>query len=457
MTARRLVLMASALLALAGAAGLAWTQRQHSSNRLFATGDVPLEAGATDVVLVTVCTLRKDRLGLYGGPNPTSPFLDELARHGAVFEQHFSQAPWTKPGMAAVFTGRYPRSLHVDNPTTTDRYLERLPDDATLLAEVMKAAGYTTVASVANPNLNSQFGYNQGFDHYTEPEGTYKDRPKIPNSAEVVDGLLETVAQVPADQPVYIRAVVLDGHLPMKFDPEVAERMKGPTERVRTYDAALRQIDDNLQRLFAELQARRGNVLFVVTADHGEGLLLPRFHGKAHGNYLYRTTTETPWLVYHPALSPGRIEQLSMNIDVLPTVAELLGLSVPDQVDGGSFAPTLRGQAQDAVHDVVFAESFFRDRHLSMAYDGRFQLIRTYDDGTVEAPFTDALYAATDRTSRTDIAKARAQEAARLGEVLTAWERAEAAKAEAAPPAQLAEEDASTRQALEELGYLESE
>lgn len=422
-------------------------------------GDSPppvLAAGTTDVVHVTVCTLRKDRLGLYGGPNPTSPFLDKMAGSGVVFDQHFSQAPWTKPGMAAVFTGRFPRSLRVDNPTTADRYLERLSADVTVLAEVMKEAGYTTVGSVANPNLHSQFGYNQGFDHYAEPLGGYEVRSKIPSSIAVVDGLLETLASVPPSDPVFVRAVVLDGHLPMKFDKAVAEEMNGSSDRVRRYDAALRQIDGQLERLLGAVTARRNNVLFVLTADHGEGLLLPRHHGKAHGNHLYRSTVETPWVVHHPALSARRVDALSMNVDVLPTVVDLLGLPVPVAVDGSSFATMLRGGDQDPPHDVVFAESFFRQRHLSMAYDGAFQLIRTYEDGTLGAPHTDALYTAADWASRRDVARAHPKEAAALGARLSAWEAAEAAKAEGVPLV-LAEEDADMRRSLEALGYLESE
>lgn len=145
-----------------------------------------------------------------------------------------------------------------------------------------------------------------------------------------------------------------------------------------------------------------------------------------------------------------------MNIDVLPTVADLLGLRAPAAVDGKSFAPTLREGVQETVHDVVFAESFFRQRHLSMAYDGSFQLIRTYNDGTLDASHTDALYAASDWAARRDVVRAHPKEAAALGARLSVWEAAEADKAKGVPLV-LAEEDADMRKSLEALGYLESE
>jgi arylsulfatase A-like enzyme len=124
-----------------------------------------------------------------------------MSAQGVTFDQHISQAPWTKPGMGALYTGRFPRELHLDNPGRADGYREVVREDVTLLAEHMKAAGDATIGAVANPNLKSRFGYAQGFDHYSEPDRGYRQDPNIPSGGEIVDDVLASLDRVPADQP----------------------------------------------------------------------------------------------------------------------------------------------------------------------------------------------------------------------------------------------------------------
>jgi len=419
---------------------------------------LPLSAEHTDVVVVAVCTLRRDRMGMYGHDQPTTPFLDRLADKGVVFEEHFTQAPWTRPAMGSIFTGKWPRELKLDDPNQGRGFKAVIRDDHTLLSEHLAAEGYTAVGAVANPNLKRQFGFAQGFDDYSEPAGTYKERPHIPGSKEVVDVLLEMAAKVPADQRLYARVNVLDTHLPHKFSLRYPKLFEAPTERLRHYDAALRTIDSQLARMFTELQAQRPNLLFMLVADHGEGLYLPRHHGPEHGNHVYRTTTQTPWLVHHPALDGGgrRISGRSMNVDLVPTVLDLLGIEVPDEVDGASQSAAIRGDVDRASHAFAYSETFFRKRHLSTIYDGEHQLIRTYAVPTEEGPFVDALYTDADWQADTDLFDARPEAAVRLRDALTEWEASVMAQGQDAPdPGEEAEVDDTTDQMLRDLGYVD--
>lgn len=411
-----------------------------------------ISAAQTDVVLVALCTLRTDRLEPYGHDQPTSPFLDQLAGQGVRFAHNFAQAPWTRPSMAALMTGLWPRGMRIDNLNSGEAFRRRIGDQHTLLAEYLSAAGYNTVGVVTNPNLKEMFGFAQGFDAYDEPAGRYRDKPYRKTAAEAVDTALELAGAVPDGERLYLRLNVLDTHQPRRYARRYLSLMEsGPGAR-RDYDAALRTVDAQLARLFVSLKAQRPNLLFVVAADHGEGLTLPRHHGPGHGNHVYRTTVETPLMWHHPGLAaPGRVvEGLSMNIDVVPTVMDLLGLEVPE-VDGQSQAAAILGEADRGAWEQVYSETFFQDTHASTVFDGRLQLIRTHGG---QRP-TNEVYRAEDWQAEDNVWAAELQDAAQLARALTAWEAEQDALEAAAKDDGQVPLDETTSQMLQELGYLE--
>jgi arylsulfatase A-like enzyme len=430
---------------------------------LRAQPDLPLSAQETDVLVIAGCTVRRDRLEPYGHPLPTTPFLDQLAATGVLFEHNFSQAPWTRPAMGAIFSGRWPRVLGLDPPGRGDNFDMVVEAEHVLLAEMLKDAGYATIGSVANPNLKEVFGFRQGFDDYREPDGIYRERPTIPTSHDIVDDILEMAAAVPADQRLYARAVVLDGHVRRRYDAHYLRHFTGQHRDSRIdrdlarYDAALRTIDAQLARLIVELRKTRPNLLVVFAADHGEGLRLPESHGREHGNHVFRSTVETPLIVHHPALpSRGlRISELSMNVDIVPTVLELLGLEPPGPVDGRSQAPAILGGDHEPVHEVIFAETFFRRVHKSTAFDGRHQLIRIYNSDRSATAYTDALFSVDDPAAAEPLNTDMPASMRTLAAQLTAWETLLASLAGDAAKEERGEVDPATRQMLRDLGYLE--
>ena len=418
---------------------------------------LPIDIAHTDVLVIAACTLRQDRMGVYGHKYPTTPFLDRLASQGVVFEEHFSQTPWTRPAMGALFTGKWPRQLKLDNPGAGKGFTAVLHPDHTLIAEVMASQGYTAVGAVANPNLKTRFGFSQGFSAYFEPEGTYKERTPIPTADEVVNNLLSMAAEVPLDQRLYARINVLDTHLPQKYTRRYLKLFDAQPQRLAKYDAALRTVDAELARLFTELRAVRPNLLVLFAADHGEGLYLPRHHGPEHGNYVYRTTTQTPWIVYRPALpEPGRrIRGRSMNVDVLPTIADLLGISSPASVNGASQKAAILAQTTAAAHIYAYSETFFRKRHLSMVYDGQHQLIRTYTKPTETGPYTDQMFTAADWEGNTDVLLDEPAQASHLADMLTQWEALSLVLSANGPDVVNDNVDESTDDMLKALGYVD--
>ena len=136
-----------------------------------------------NALLISVDTLRADRLGCYGYGRATSPRIDGLAAEGVRFHQAISQAPWTTPSHASLLTSRYPSSHRMTQSWSRfDRSLKEgrgyrvLAEDATTLAEVLQARGYRTLALTGGATLAAELGFAQGFDAYREDSYGLLDR-----------------------------------------------------------------------------------------------------------------------------------------------------------------------------------------------------------------------------------------------------------------------------------------
>ncbi len=347
---------------------------------------MPLSAAETDVLVALVCTFRKDRLQPYGLDSPTTPFLQQLSEHGALFERTIVQSSWTRPSMGSLLTGRWTRSLQLDDPSDRPMLDLALSPEQQTLAEAMNGHGFRTLGASGNPNVSSVFGFDQGFDVHHEPRNLWRDASSPPPSGLVLtEQLLRELDKVPTDERVFLQAFFVDTHAPRR--PSVKARRavargkdtRDASQRVRQYDAALHTLDSYLAQLWSEVKKRRPNLLFVVIGDHGEGLYLPRSHGKGHGNQLYTTTTDVPFLWQHPSLPQNRrIGGLAMGLDLFPTLLDLLGLPIPRRCDGASQAAALRGTAKSSSHQLAHSETMFRKSFKTAIFADGYQLIRDH-------------------------------------------------------------------------------
>ncbi len=298
----------------------------------------PLESGhlrGGNVLLVTIDTLRRDRLGAYGSAKGLTPTLDRLAASGVRYTHAFSHAPMTLPAHTSILTGRTPRShgVHVNGVSRLD---ERVPT----LATAFLSAGYRSGAFVGAFVLDARFGLNRGFDEYDDryphEASTATFNAADRRAADVVKAAGDWILQgsgagtaAAPSRPWFAWVHLFDPHAP--YDPP-AEYRAGRAP----YDGEVAYTDAMLGQLLERLKAGGAleRTLIVVTADHGESL---GEHGETtHGLFAYESTLAVPLIVSGAGIGRAVVDVAVAHADLFPTIADLLGLPAPGNVDGQS-------------------------------------------------------------------------------------------------------------------------
>lgn len=324
------------------------------------------------LVLISIDTLRADHVGAYGGPVAT-PMLDALAAQGVLLEHATTPTPTTAPATASMLTGLYPwHHQLVNNASALDARLVSL-------AEIARDAGMRTAGFVSNYMLDRRFGFAQGFDTYLFEPSTRHEFPSLEEAGagqwqagrgfwapadamtRAASAWIEEHASDPRRFFLWVHyfdphapyappaAYVLDPDTPVdlsgkRLPPEVpsAERL---AELIRAYRGEVRFVDAEIARLLDALERAHSldRLAIVVTADHGEGL---GDHGELdHGAVLFDEAVRVPWIMRAPGLPAGaRLRGAAQLEDLLPTLAALLELPVPDGIDGVDLLPWLAGE-----------------------------------------------------------------------------------------------------------------
>jgi choline-sulfatase len=350
---------------------------------------------AKNVVVLLIDTMRAKSLKPFNAQTRVkTPVLDKIAAEGAVFEAAQSPENWTKPSTASILTGLHP----VTHGAKTDGAM--VPKGATLLGEALKEAGFSTGSFIANGYVSDKFGFNQGWDYYTnyirekkttDAENVFKEAGDWieQHKDERFFAYVHTIdPHVPYDPPeqfltMYMKSPYSGQVAPRKTPDQLADAKHSPPKV--TFNAADKQYledlydgevsyHDHYLGLFVERLKKLGlydDTIFVITADHGEEF---DEHGSwGHGHSVYQELLWVPYIVRLPGVVPAgtRIPQAVSTMSIFPTIIEAAGLPAQSQVEDQSQLTWLRGGPAPAV-PVAFSD-FLDDRRVIRA--GRWKLI----------------------------------------------------------------------------------
>jgi arylsulfatase A-like enzyme/Tfp pilus assembly protein PilF len=398
-----------------------------------------------NILIITIDTLRADRLGCYGFTLARTPAIDKLAGESVRFTDAISSAPITMPAHSSIFTGLFPPAHGV-----RDNGAYALGENAVTLAERLRDAGYTTHAFVSALVLNRRYNLNQGFETYDDDLWA-EDDPKLfmireRQAPKTADRFLQWFGEWDRTRtkPFFTWIHFFDPHQPYRPSPSDAALAISP------YDAEIAGVDRQIGRIVETLRAKGllDNTLLIVTADHGESL---GEHGeKTHAIFVYDATVRVPLLIrYHPAFAPAVYSAPVRSVDIVPTVLGILGLPGGDTTDGHDLGAAIRGK-EPAPQLPQYSESLLSEVGFGMA-----PLFAIRNDGYkyIRAPRPELYDLRNDPRELQNLQSAQPRLAAKLDAELTQLMKdssRHAVKAAANPMTR------ETEESLQALGYLAS-
>jgi arylsulfatase A-like enzyme len=324
----------------------------------FADVEALHERDDLNVLFVLIDTLRADRLSAYGYERETSPHIDALAASGVRFARQASQSSWTKCSMASLWTGLYPQR------TGVTRSPQALPGDALMPAEILRDAGYKTFAIWRNGWISPRFGFDQGFEVYHSPRAQplppslRRERPTVGVSGTDQDLVLSAVEFLRSHRQErwFLYLHLMDVH---QYVYDESSALFG-TSYSDAYDNSIRWVDRVLAGLINEIDARglRDRTMIVIASDHGEAF---GEHGReGHARDVYGEVTTTPFIVSFPfRLEPGIVvDTPTENVDLWPTLLDILALPPLETTDGRSRYPELAAAAAGATLETPATPGF---------------------------------------------------------------------------------------------------
>lgn len=319
----------------------------------FDSGQIPIPDAPSplSVVLITVDTLRPDRLGTYGAKRPTSPQLDAWAKTVLQFDRAYTSGGWTSIALSSMFRGVYPRRLRWTWTLETNRWrLIRLNEQDQLrpgerphkafpvpideprptLVDLLRRRGVRTAAVVDDGFsrfLEPAIGVAPRFDRYTLvdqlPRGWRDDRGTTREA-------LRELSEMPEREQFFLWVHYFGPHSPTTHHDDIP---KFGTGNLAEYDHEVRYLDTHLGPLLMELKrlARERPLLVILTADHGEWITR---RARIHGMNLTEESIRIPLFIDGPGFKPGRTDALASLVDIMPTILAATETPGPDYLDG---------------------------------------------------------------------------------------------------------------------------
>lgn len=338
-----------------------------------------------NVILISIDTLRADRLSVYGYDRPTSPNLERFASEGVVFDRFFYNGGGTLPSHMSMFTSLYP-GTHKLHPSQT----KSLEPERVTLAETFQTAGYATAGFADSGYMQAKWGFDQGFDLYDDaghkfagilPRArawleTHHTRPffLFLHTYDVHSNSRLLPYECPGDYPFRYTGgphpsfdgcrggrcasdYLANANVALRAGRTTRDEVLAPDELdfvSSLYDGCINYVDDKIAEVLGWLDEMGigDRTLVLVTSDHGEEFFE---HGYLlHDQGGYEELAHIPLLLRLPdrAFAGTRVRHLTEMVDLMPTVLDLVGLPIPSDAQGASLVTTFRDgrPVTDAVH-----------------------------------------------------------------------------------------------------------
>ncbi len=309
-----------------------------------------------NVIFLMLDTLRADHLGVYGYERNTSPNIDQFAKENLFFKNAITAVPWTPPSVAGMWSGLYPKSHNFMPPNSREEAttnVSKLSESVLTLPEILKAQGYQTHAISTNPWITDTFGFNQGYDKFE-----YLEREQADVLTE--SGIKAIEQMTSKEDPFFLYLHYLDPHEPYTPPDKYARVFKGPLKandydaemqrKIGLYDGEIAFMDEWLGKFFAYLKEKKlyEDSIIVIVGDHGEQFME---HGNiSHGNELFNPELHIPMIIKTGKNIQQRVVDYAVsNIDLFPTILELVGLTPPANYQSVSLLKDANSQGRGGV------------------------------------------------------------------------------------------------------------
>lgn len=342
-----------------------------------------VEAKPSDhIILISVDGLRADHVGFYGYDRNTMPNLAKRVPTAVRFERAVTQASWTLPSFASLFTSRYTQDHGVYHMN------HRLSSDEVLFTEVLQEAGYRTAGFVGGPFLEPQFGFARGFDVYraggsrsfieTAPQAAQWIRENIdkrffvflhgndvhppfnlPRSGESIRHVFDKTYRGSVDSMLldyyFVKVYNRYAFGPSELQPDAGYQQQVEEIRLNArdvehivahYDGQIFAVDEALEPVFKVLEEHglEEDTIIIFTADHGLEMAEKDMFGTGYHATVWESINRVPLVIWHPDFHPRVVQEPVELVDVAPTLLDLIGVPVPERYKGRSLTGLMHGE-----------------------------------------------------------------------------------------------------------------
>lgn len=401
------------------------------------------------VIFISLDTLRAKRLGSYGYPLPTSPYVDKIADEGVLFENAFASDIPTEVAHTSIFTGKVGLSTGVVSHGSPSTYL---PKSHEWLPTMLRKAGYTTAAVDNMYNLKEWFA--RGYQYYMNTVGKTRWI-----DGQTINDLAKPWIKDHKEEDFFLFLHYWDPHTPYlppkEHIPKFYDMSKNPYDKKNKsmeaafnhptypffkyhhyellgnvtdinyvnalYDAEIRYLDGLLEDLddFLTSQGIKEETMLVLFGDHGESLTEHNIYWDHCG--LYETTVHVPIIIRWPGNIPEglRINSLVQHVDLMPTILDAVGMEKPDNIDGQSLWPLINGKKKQHHREIYLSECAWQAAR-GIRTD-QYKYIETYGPGPYSRPPNELYDIVNDPNEEINLAEALPAQTKKYKNKLNDW------------------------------------